>query len=341
MPDSASQTKQLEFASNAARTFDDPDDFAATIPGGSYGVLPLGKEDFKSSIRMTNLGGGVSARSVGSSNPVLIRGEFGGGSPRVSFLLPCIRGTAALLNGREVDDEYVSSSSGGVKHHLRTQGPHEIGTITFAREALLEAHDTLAGGRAPAYLNEDAVIRGNPTVVRLLNALHRQAGELLRTHSPQALNSIAAGGVGLLRDAVFAAVVEITATGSGKPDHLATRRQTASMMRIDCYIDDHPNDVFSLQDLCRETGMALRTMEAIIRSRTGLTTLGYLRHRRLAFARKALLNASSNTKVTDVALGHGFLHFGRFSAYYREAFGEAPSTTLARALGRNSGGYNS
>ncbi|WP_236637969.1 helix-turn-helix domain-containing protein [Mangrovicoccus ximenensis] len=33
-------------------------------------------------------------------------------------------------------------------------------------------------------------------------------------------------------------------------------------------------------------------------------------------------------KVSDVAMDHGFLHWGRFSQAYRKMFGERPSDTL-------------
>jgi AraC-like DNA-binding protein len=34
------------------------------------------------------------------------------------------------------------------------------------------------------------------------------------------------------------------------------------------------------------------------------------------------------TSVTDVALRHGFIHMGRFAAYYKQRFGCSPSTSL-------------
>jgi transcriptional regulator GlxA family with amidase domain len=34
--------------------------------------------------------------------------------------------------------------------------------------------------------------------------------------------------------------------------------------------------------------------------------------------------------VTQVASDQGFMHFGRFSQYYRSLFGELPSDTLRR-----------
>lgn len=83
--------------------------------------------------------------------------------------------------------------------------------------------------------------------------------------------------------------------------------------------------------MCETTGLALRTIEAITRDRTGLSAQAYFRCRRLAFARDDLLAPGRAVTVTDVALHNGFAHFGRFAGYYREAFGETPSETPRRA----------
>jgi len=39
----------------------------------------------------------------------------------------------------------------------------------------------------------------------------------------------------------------------------------------------------------------------------------------------------AQVNVTAIALDHGFGHLGRFSAYYRQRFGELPRETAARA----------
>jgi transcriptional regulator GlxA family with amidase domain len=55
---------------------------------------------------------------------------------------------------------------------------------------------------------------------------------------------------------------------------------------------------------------------------------------RLSQARRALTDAdSSQSTVTEIATGFGFLELGRFSVEYRRAFGESPSQTLQRASG--------
>jgi AraC-like DNA-binding protein len=55
----------------------------------------------------------------------------------------------------------------------------------------------------------------------------------------------------------------------------------------------------------------------------------YLRQVKLARVHDALLDADPEaTTATAVARQWGFLHYGRFAAEYREAFGRSPSASL-------------
>ena len=52
---------------------------------------------------------------------------------------------------------------------------------------------------------------------------------------------------------------------------------------------------------------------------------------RLKHARQLLSAPDAETTVTSVAFVCGFGNLGHFARDYREAFGERPSTTLAKA----------
>jgi transcriptional regulator GlxA family with amidase domain len=106
------------------------------------------------------------------------------------------------------------------------------------------------------------------------------------------------------------------------------------MRRIDRLIDDHADGPIGLQELCERSSLSLRTVESIIRRRMGMTAHAYFQRRRLAFARRALLEPGRSTTVTMVAMDHGFTHLGRFSVLYRQIYGESPSETLRKAVGR-------
>lgn len=55
-----------------------------------------------------------------------------------------------------------------------------------------------------------------------------------------------------------------------------------------------------------------------------------LRQVRLARVRQALLTDTDTATITEIAMGWGFTHMGRFSLSYRQVFGESPSETLRR-----------
>jgi AraC-like DNA-binding protein len=86
--------------------------------------------------------------------------------------------------------------------------------------------------------------------------------------------------------------------------------------------------------LCRIAGVSQRGLEKIFESRRGMSPMRFVAERRLAAAERMLGSASPGDDVTRVALGHGFNHAGRFSALYRQTYGELPSQTLKRALRR-------
>ena len=87
-----------------------------------------------------------------------------------------------------------------------------------------------------------------------------------------------------------------------------------------------------LADLAREAGVAMRTLQQAFRLQRGASPREVLSRFRLDRVRDRLLHPVDGTTVTDAALASGFSHLGRFAHAYRMRYGEAPSTTLARAL---------
>ncbi|ULU26565.1 AraC family transcriptional regulator [Dyella terrae] len=86
--------------------------------------------------------------------------------------------------------------------------------------------------------------------------------------------------------------------------------------------------------IAAELGVSLRTLELGFRAVHDCSPSEFLRRVRVAKARETLLAPKATTSVTEVALANGFLHLARFSAYYREVFGESPVHTLRRSQPR-------
>jgi AraC-like DNA-binding protein len=78
-----------------------------------------------------------------------------------------------------------------------------------------------------------------------------------------------------------------------------------------------------------------RTLLKQFKRFVGLSPLAYLRRMRLNLARSELLQADCETAISEVAIGCGFTHLGRFATEYRRAFGESPSATRQRLRGNS------
>jgi AraC-like DNA-binding protein len=122
-------------------------------------------------------------------------------------------------------------------------------------------------------------------------------------------------------------------------DELAKRTPTpvpGVVRRAERYIAEHADTPITVSDVAAGLGISLRSLQQGFRQFRSTTPLTYLRQVRLQRVREELLSNHSEENITEIALRHGFSHLGRFSAYYRSTFGEAPSVTWRR--GKRSGG---
>ena len=136
-----------------------------------------------------------------------------------------------------------------------------------------------------------------------------------------------------LRNALFEAIAPLGEAGTFRPDRSTVGRHNRIVMRLERAIEEAGDQPLDMVDLCRQVGASRRSLEAIVRQRTGKSPWEYLRWRRLWRARAMLRRPAGGTTVTDVAFTLGFWHLSRFAAAYMSIFGERPSVTLARANG--------
>ena len=116
--------------------------------------------------------------------------------------------------------------------------------------------------------------------------------------------------------------------GKGRPVEYYERRFSIALE----YIRENLRCQVSLAELCEATNTSLRTLERIFKARTGMTPSQYILVCRLNAVRRELADCSrQEAAVSAVARKYGFAHLGRFSASYRQFYGEYPRDTLARA----------
>jgi AraC family ethanolamine operon transcriptional activator len=107
-------------------------------------------------------------------------------------------------------------------------------------------------------------------------------------------------------------------------------RGLALALRAEAWLRQNLAEPPTVAALCRALDASQRTLHQAFRDHLDATPKAYLKTLRLEAARRDLLGGAGRTRVTDVALDWGFLHFGWFSQDYRRLFGETPSQTLQR-----------
>jgi AraC-like DNA-binding protein len=153
---------------------------------------------------------------------------------------------------------------------------------------------------------------------RLWAALHAgDAPERVDDHGETRL-------VSLIADAVLASRAAVALPG------VAASRLAA----LEAWIDANLHEPLTVGRLCLEAGVGARSLQLAFQARRGMSPMRFVLERRLSAAHRLLRNGRLNDDVTGIAGAAGFSHLGRFSALYRQAFGELPSETYRQARGR-------
>lgn len=105
------------------------------------------------------------------------------------------------------------------------------------------------------------------------------------------------------------------------PQHV---KQALDLLQAD------PARAWTVDEIASACRVSRRTLHRQFRRFVGRAPIAHLRALRLDKARHQMLRRIGGANVTDIALGSGFGHLGRFAARYRERYGESPSATLRR-----------
>lgn len=98
------------------------------------------------------------------------------------------------------------------------------------------------------------------------------------------------------------------------------------LVLAETYMREHLSAPLTLTDIARHAGASATALTRLFQEHRDTTPMHALRALRLDTARRKL-KTDAHASVTEVALGVGFGHLGRFSEYYRERFGELPRET--------------
>lgn len=117
-------------------------------------------------------------------------------------------------------------------------------------------------------------------------------------------------------------------------DLLQTQTLPASTHRhmelIRNHILDHVTDDIQVDQLAQLCRISRKSLYNLFEREVGVTPSAYVRSLKLEAIYAELTSNLSIRNITEVALKYGFSNLGRFSAQYRDHFGELPSETLKR-----------
>lgn len=300
------------------------EELASAVPGGRFRLSPRSREPFfgRHSYLMLD---GVVLNHVGlGQSSVAVGGERDRNSTVCSVVGPC-----AAMNGYEVARSELTLVHPGDPFTLSTAAAATLHSFALESDIVANSPELdlpfgFAGDRRPGRwkVGSAGAIR---RFVRLLDDIFARLGE------EQSLTESPVVGTSL-RNAALRAIGDLADDGAFEPDASTARRHTQIMLRFERALEELEPESLDILALCRATQTSRRSLEAIVRARTGRSPWDYLRWRRLLRARERLSAPSSTTRVTDVACDLGIWHLGRFAGDYAAAFGETPVETLRRNL---------
>ncbi|MGW8814600.1 AraC family transcriptional regulator [Gordonia terrae] len=104
----------------------------------------------------------------------------------------------------------------------------------------------------------------------------------------------------------------------------------AAVRRAVEIIESSPEQPHTVTSIAKSVGVSTRALHEAFRSDLGGTPAAYLTEVRLERAHRELVTCRDPERtVGDIAMAWGFSNPGRFAAYYRQRYGELPSTVLA------------
>jgi AraC-like DNA-binding protein len=250
-------------------------------------------------------------------------------------LLTAVAGRGeATINGKttEIDAHRSCIVSPGQPMRLATNAGHRWFNLRIDPGAFEQKLAYLLGARPSGKLEFAAAVDRDHPQVQNLWRLIRFFSDLLDTTSDQLPPLV-------LRELEQAILVAFLYTNRHTFSHLLDRDAgdtvPSHLRRAEEYIEAHWDQAITIESLVEATGVGARAIFRAFQQSRGYSPMAFARMVRLRHARVKLSAPDLETSVTAIAFACGFGNLGHFARDYREAFGERPSMTLARAL-RNS-----
>jgi AraC-like DNA-binding protein len=307
----------------------DPEEFRHALLT-RYGAVGA---DIKSSQGLTARGSLVQLQSIG-----LIYGQ-GSTAASADFpeverfrLFTALTGTGYSAIGKHayaLDADQCCMISPGEKVTLGSEGAHEWFNLRIEAGAFERKLAYLLGARPSGKLQFEHAISRNTSRFQQLWRLIGFFAEQLDATAEQLPPLV-------LRELEQTILVAMLSINRHTFSHLLERDPKdmlpAHVRRAEEFIEANWDHAITIEDLVETTGVGARTIFKAFQQARGYSPMAFVRMVRLRHAREMLIAPMPETSVTSVAFVCGFGNLGHFARDYHQAFGERPSTTLAKAM---------
>ncbi len=320
-------TYVLPAAVTPAAKFAGADEFISKTCGAEESYLVLGEGTFRARFTRIRLGQIV----VHGAEEALARVARVALAPtwaRIAF--HTADGLSSVCAGEELSYGQVVLHGPGSRHHHRTQGPLQWGSVMMPSTlfAALAGGGAAAGAAMLLPREGHAFFTPPPEALRRLIEFHRAMLRLTETEPNISTQEDVAAALG---QTMMRRVAECLRPSDGGHGSVWSRRAQLIVNRLEAMLAAENAEPVNMADIGAALGVAGRTLRSCCQKILGISPGRYVRMRRLYMARHSLVTSDpEKTSVTEIALRHGFFEFGRFAGVYRSEFGESPSMTLRR-----------
>lgn len=207
-----------------------------------------------------------------------------------------------------------------------SQPGHHPYVLLVSESLLASVADELELPEPGRLINKGVVARCDPNAVNEIRLILEWLCPTVKLSTDVALEALF--NPELQRKALRHLLLALASSKDIKPRPKRIDRGRVAKRVLD-YVNADSTTMPTIQELCRIAAVDERTLRNVFYDLYSISPKTYIIRCRLNTVRIALLTSSpSHTKISDIALSHGFWHMGQFAKIYRQLFGELPSETL-------------
>src|SRR4051794_3411924 len=267
--------------SSSARSFTDPDEYAAAIRQGVSEMTVTASGAFRAEIVRIDFRRLWMQRL--SENTSRIRHTNGlGGRAVIAF--PTQPGPAQSWQGVELTEVNLIRHREQASYYQRSAGASATATMSLPLADIAPLSTAFAGyDLSPP--RDSSIVRPPASAMARLQRLHAAAGHLAKTQPAIIAHPESARG---LEQALIGAMAACLTAVDASEENSARRRHTLIMRRFHRVVAEHADQPLYIPEICNAIGVAERTLRVCCQQQLGMSPKHFLLMRRMHLARRDL-----------------------------------------------------